>query len=127
MLPPPLFSQAHLDVKPDNIIAELGPDKEFVKLLLIDFGCAKNFVNSKTVHASKSAGSPFFEAPEVKQGKDGLTMQEADVYSIGKTLLVAILGYNPQNVKLKRLQNGLLLGKYHRRLETPSWFTWPAS
>jgi serine/threonine protein kinase len=96
----PFFSQAHLDIKPDNIVVVLGPDKEFVKLLLIDFGCAKSFGNSKTLQAPTSVGSPFFVAPEVKQGKYGLNMPEADVYSIGKTLLVAILGYNPLNVEI---------------------------
>jgi serine/threonine protein kinase len=82
-------------------MVELGPDKEFVKLWLIDFGCAKNFVNSQTIHVSTTAGSPFFEAPEVKEGKYGQCMQEVDIYSIGKTLLVAILGYNPQNIEIK--------------------------
>ncbi|QQG45224.1 MAG: protein kinase [Candidatus Sungiibacteriota bacterium] len=73
----------HGDLKPHNIIVE--PDKHLASV--VDFGLSK--IKPKAKSGSKGY-TEFFSAPEVIAG--GTILPEADMYSLGMTMIYALSG-----------------------------------
>ncbi|MCC5624558.1 bifunctional serine/threonine-protein kinase/ABC transporter substrate-binding protein [Nostoc sp. CHAB 5715] len=90
----------HRDIKPSNIM--LRPDG---KLILIDFGTARNLlqtiVNGKSITVIHSIG---YSAPEQLEGHAVL---QSDFYALGWTFIYLITGIDPAG---------------DRRQDLPSWF-----
>ena len=79
---------SHLDIKPDNILVSATDRKP----ILFDFGTARPS-NEQT---SDNLGTRFFEAPEIGEGGEPYDPPPADVFSIGKVILVALFSCHPR-------------------------------
>ena len=86
---------SHLDIKPDNCLVTTGKDR---RLILFDLGTARPCDRP----TSDDLGSVFFDAPEICRGdkkkKTARTPYDppsADMYSVARTFLVALVGYHP--------------------------------
>lgn len=78
----------HRDIKPDNLFLT-----EDDRVVLIDFGSARQFVRNKTVRHTRLV-TPGYAPPEqyATQAKFG---PYTDIYSLGATLLHALTGQQP--------------------------------
>jgi serine/threonine-protein kinase len=90
----------HRDLKPDNVMVEVTPSGDLVKVL--DFGIAKIATDS-AVGASAQAiqtqngmvlGTPAYISPEQVRGQGGIT-GKTDVYTLGAMLFELISGRQP--------------------------------
>ena len=83
----------HRDVKPDNIMIDLGQKKARARVLLTDFGIAR-MVEDDTMTATGSIlGSPSYMSPE--QARSGTIEPASDVFSLGATLYQMVVGRTP--------------------------------
>jgi len=80
----------HRDLKPENFLFVSKDDIEKNTLKVIDFGLAYEF--SPGVDMKTKAGTPFYVAPQVLQGRYD---QSSDLWSIGVILFVILCGYPP--------------------------------
>lgn len=88
---------AHLDIKLENILLD-----KYFNIKLGDFGSGVSLVKTYGF-TNKKVGTPLYMAPEVinlAQNKffDGL---KADIYSLGVTLCLMLLGELPNNLMLQ--------------------------
>lgn len=81
----------HRDVKPENILAEVGPDGT-ARIRLTDFGISRLMGNTST-HLTSVIGTPGYIAPEVALG--GSAGAAADVYAFGVLMYEWATGRQP--------------------------------
>jgi len=74
----------HRDIKPDNIMRRRDG-----KLILIDFGVAKEFVPDATVKSGTSLGTPGYAPMEQMRGR---AVSASDIYSLGVTCICLLTG-----------------------------------
>lgn len=81
----------HRDIKPGNVLlAETG------RVVLTDFGLATFDGGTESQQLTRTGlilGSPQYIAPE--RAKDGLSLPESDMWSLGATLFAAVEGRSP--------------------------------
>ena len=87
---------SHLDIKPDNCLVT-AKDR---RLVLFDFGTARPCDRL----TSDDLGTVFFDAPEICRGdkkkaaaRKSFDPLPADMYSVARTFLVALVGYYPRS------------------------------
>ncbi|MCW5315482.1 ABC transporter substrate-binding protein [Nostoc sp. KVJ3] len=102
----------HRDIKPSNIM--LRPDG---KLILIDFGTARNLsqtiVNGKSITVIHSVG---YTAPEQLEGQ---AVVQSDFYALGRTFIYLITGIDPAGDRQLDLTHWY---KYVKDRQTPQKF-----
>ena len=81
----------HRDIKPANIMRR-GEDG---KLIVIDFGVAKQITDSALFHTGTAVGSPEYMPPEQTKGK---ALPASDLYSLGVTCIYLLTGVSPFNL-----------------------------
>ncbi|MBN3959649.1 serine/threonine-protein kinase [Nostoc sp. NMS8] len=84
----PNYSVIHRDIKPENIIRRSADNK----LVLIDFGLAKEVTVSGTKIGSIKGGTKGYIAPEILLGRVSFA---SDIYSVGMIGVFAITGEDP--------------------------------
>lgn len=84
----------HRDIKPGNMFV-VAPDREPVRLELLDFGIARIGDDAELTQAGAVMGTPGFMAPEVLAGAPGNV--RSDIYGLGAALYYALTGKNPRD------------------------------
>ena len=102
----------HQDIKPSNIMLRRDG-----KLILIDFGTARNLsqtiVNGKSITVIHSVG---YTAPEQLEGRAVL---QSDFYALGRTFIYLITGIDPAGDRRQYLPNWY---RYVQDKQTPKKF-----
>jgi len=80
----------HRDLKPENWLLAVDNDMDSILLKLADFGLATKFAVGH--FASTKAGTPYYVAPEVLNGR---YTSKADIWSTGVILYVMLCGSPP--------------------------------
>jgi len=81
----------HRDLKPENwLLAVEAQAIQKTDLKLIDFGLSKRFTPGE--FASTKAGTPYYVAPEVLEGRYA---EQSDVWSIGVIMYIMLCGSPP--------------------------------
>jgi len=88
------LSIIHRDIKPDNILVS----EEDGRVILVDFGLAKEEGQKTISTGDELYGTPHFLAPEYISDSDNLTIK-VDIYSLGVTLFHAVSGVLPFDSK----------------------------
>ena len=83
----------HRDVKPDNVMIDLGGRKGGARVLLTDFGIARMTEDDTMTATGSILGSPSYMSPE--QAKSGTIVPASDVFSLGATLYQMVVGRTP--------------------------------
>ena len=83
----------HRDIKPANILVVIEGGS-LVKVLLADFGEAKQLTRTMTRVVGTIAGSPVYMAPEMRE-TDEATSPKADVFSAGVVVIEVNTGRQP--------------------------------
>ncbi len=83
------------DLKPENIIL-----KKTGRLVLIDFGTAREYCYKNNVCDAMYLGTKGYAAPE-QYGGMGQTDERTDIYCLGVTLYSLLTGYNPEKPPYK--------------------------
>lgn len=83
------------DLKPENIIL-----KKTGRLVLIDFGTAREYCYKNTACDAMYLGTKGYAAPE-QYGGMGQTDARTDIYCLGVTLYSLLTGYNPEKPPYK--------------------------
>ena len=83
------------DLKPENIIL-----KKTGRLVLIDFGTAREYSYKNNVCDAIYLGTKGYAAPE-QYGGMGQTDERTDIYCLGVTLYSLLTGYNPEKPPYK--------------------------
>ena len=84
----------HRDIKPGNLFV-IAPEREPVRLELLDFGIARIGDEAELTQAGAVMGTPGFMAPEVLAGAQGGT--PADIYGLAAALYFALTGKTPRD------------------------------
>eukprot|EP01071_Lankesteria_metandrocarpae_P004124 Lankesteria_metandrocarpae@DN3386_c0_g1_i3.p1 len=103
----------HRDLKPENFLFSCRGSNV---LKIIDFGLSKD-TNKSPMPCSTKAGTPYYVAPEVLNGKHGM---ECDLWSCGVILHMMLSGYPPfcgenDQMVLKKVKQGKCT------LDSPEW------
>merc|ERR1719223_2140829 len=80
----------HRDLKPENWLLATDAEIMATDLKLIDFGLSKRFVPGE--FASTKAGTPYYVAPEVLEGRYA---EKSDIWSIGVIMYIMLCGAPP--------------------------------
>jgi serine/threonine-protein kinase len=86
----------HRDIKPGNMFV-ISPDREPLRLELLDFGIADVGDDAELTQAGVVLGTPGFIAPEVMAGAPGGV--PADIYGFAATVYYALTGTTPRDAK----------------------------
>lgn len=84
----------HRDLKPSNIMVERAADG--LKPYVVDFGLVRDMDAGETLTLTAAVvGTPMFMSPEQARGERRAVDRRTDVYALGATLYVLLVGETP--------------------------------
>ncbi|MBF2079397.1 MAG: serine/threonine protein kinase [Synechococcales cyanobacterium T60_A2020_003] len=97
MQEPPII---HRDIKPSNVLLASQPDRDAVRVCLVDFGSVKSLTNPEATSLTL-VGTQGYMSPEQMGGR---TVQASDLYSLGVTLITALTGLEPTDLPMRGMR-----------------------
>lgn len=91
---PPII---YRDMKPANVMLSPDPEKEEGRLMLIDFGAAREY-RPQNPNDTISLGTRGYAAPE-QYREDGQSDARTDIYCLGVMLFQLLTGENPHELR----------------------------
>jgi serine/threonine protein kinase len=82
----------HRDLKPENIFLAKDPEREGVRLKVLDFGLARISEASAVTSAGIAVGTPSFMSPEQAAGRSDEIDGRTDVFALGATIFRILTG-----------------------------------
>lgn len=111
----------HRDVKPANILLEIGVEK----VMLTDFGLARAIDDASITRTGIIAGTPLYMSPEQSRGE--LVDARSDLFSLGSVLYTLATGRTPFRAEstygiLRRLSEDTPRRVREISPQLPAWF-----
>lgn len=88
----------HRDLKPENIFLARDPEREGVRVKVLDFGLARISEASSVTHAGIAVGTPSFMSPEQAAGRGDEIDGRTDIFALGATVFRLVTGRRIHNV-----------------------------
>jgi len=82
----------HRDLKPENIFLATDPEREGVRVKVLDFGLARIAEASGVTNAGMAVGTPSFMSPEQAAGRSDEIDGRTDVFALGATIFRIVTG-----------------------------------
>jgi serine/threonine-protein kinase len=82
----------HRDLKPENIFLAKDPEREGVRVKVLDFGLARIADTSGVTNAGMAVGTPSFMSPEQAAGRSDEIDGRTDVFALGATIFRIVTG-----------------------------------
>lgn len=82
----------HRDLKPENIFLAADPEREGVRVKVLDFGLARIAEASTVTTAGIAVGTPSFMSPEQAAGRGDEIDGRTDIFSLGATIFRIVTG-----------------------------------
>ena len=82
----------HRDLKPENIFLARDPEREGVRVKVLDFGLARVSENSTVTTAGIAVGTPSFMSPEQAAGRGDEIDGRTDIFALGATIFRIVTG-----------------------------------
>ena len=93
---------AHLDLKPENILIDIDPPSRITKVQLCDFGFARKWKADQRTGSpllskigKRAIGTVEYRAPEINSNNKRISLEKADIWSLGVILFSCLSGYFP--------------------------------
>ncbi len=82
----------HRDLKPENIFLARDPEREGVRVKVLDFGLARLTEASGVTNAGIAVGTPSFMSPEQAAGRSTDIDGRTDIFALGATVFRIVTG-----------------------------------
>jgi len=82
----------HRDLKPENIFLAKDPERDGVRVKVLDFGLARISEASTVTSAGMAVGTPSFMSPEQAAGRSEEIDGRTDIFALGATLFRIVTG-----------------------------------
>jgi serine/threonine-protein kinase len=82
----------HRDLKPENIFLAHDPEREGVRVKVLDFGLARLAEASTVTSAGIAVGTPSFMSPEQAAGRSDEIDGRTDIFALGATIFRIVTG-----------------------------------
>jgi eukaryotic-like serine/threonine-protein kinase len=82
----------HRDLKPENIFLARDPEREGVRVKVLDFGLARLAEASGVTNAGMAVGTPSFMSPEQAAGRSADIDGRTDIFALGATVFRIVTG-----------------------------------
>jgi serine/threonine protein kinase len=82
----------HRDLKPENIFLARDPEREGVRVKVLDFGLARIAEAASVTNAGMAVGTPSFMSPEQAAGRSNEIDGRTDIFALGATIFRILTG-----------------------------------
>jgi len=82
----------HRDLKPENIFLAKDPERDGVRVKVLDFGLARISEASTVTSAGMAVGTPSFMSPEQAAGRSEDIDGRTDIFALGATIFRIVTG-----------------------------------
>ena len=87
----------HRDLKPENIFLARDPEREGVRVKVLDFGLARIAEAASVTTVGMAVGTPSFMSPEQASGRNDEIDGKTDVFALGATIFRILTGRRIHN------------------------------